>query len=58
MHDALLFEHTLAETPVKVVEAFVGIMTEVLGARVIGKASISDFAEREPAFAAPGSSEF
>ena len=58
MHDALLFEHTLAETPAKVIEAFAGVMTEVLGARVIGKASISDFAERGPTFAARGSSEF
>jgi hypothetical protein len=47
MHDALLFEHTLTETPVKVVDAFENVMTEVLSGRVTGKASISDFAERE-----------
>ncbi len=47
MHDALLFEHTLADTPTRIVEAFEGVMTEVLGGRVTGKASISDFAERE-----------
>lgn len=57
MHDALLFEHTLAETPSKVVEAFEGVMTEVLSARVTGKASISDFAEREQTFSAPRNSE-
>jgi hypothetical protein len=32
-------------------------MTEVPGAGVTGKASISDFAEREQAFVAPGGSE-
>ena len=53
MHDALLFEHTLAETPARVVGAFQHVMTDVLGARVTGKASISDFAEREPTFSAP-----
>jgi DNA polymerase I-like protein with 3'-5' exonuclease and polymerase domains len=47
MHDALLFEHTLADTPARVVAAFEGVMTEVLGGRVAGKASISEFAERE-----------
>lgn len=47
MHDALLFEHKLAETPAKVVETFENIMTEVLCGRVVGKASISDFAESE-----------
>lgn len=47
MHDALLFEHRLADTPAKVVETFEGIMTEVLCGRVVGKASISDFAEIE-----------
>lgn len=57
MHDALLFEHTLAETPVRVVDAFEGVMTDVLGARINGKASISDFAEHEQTFAAPGSSQ-
>lgn len=53
MHDALLFEHTLAETPAKVVEAFETVMTEVLDGRVAGKASISDFAEREQLSATP-----
>jgi DNA polymerase-1 len=57
MHDALLFEHTLAETPAKVVDAFEGVMTDVLSSLVTGKASISDFAEREQTFSAPGSSE-
>ncbi len=47
MHDALVFEHKLAETPAMVVETFESIMTEVLGGRVAGKASISDFAESE-----------
>lgn len=47
MHDALLFEHTLADTPARVVEEFEGAMTEVLGGLVVGKASISDFAENE-----------
>ncbi|WP_186057543.1 DNA polymerase [Burkholderia gladioli] len=49
MHDALLFEHTLAETPARVVDAFEQTMTDVLNSRVAGKASISDFAEREQA---------
>jgi DNA polymerase I-like protein with 3'-5' exonuclease and polymerase domains len=57
MHDALLFEHTLAETPVKVVSAFQDVMTDVLGARVTGKASINDFAEREQTVFAPEISE-
>ena len=47
MHDALVFEHKLAETPATVVEIFESIMTEVLWGRVVGKASISDFAESE-----------
>ena len=47
MHDALLFEHTLAETPDKVVKAFEEVMTDVLNSLVTGKASISDFFERE-----------
>lgn len=55
MHDAVLFEHRLAETPSKVVGAFEGVMTDVLKARVTGKASISDFAEREQTFSAPAS---
>ncbi|MDQ1902074.1 DNA polymerase [Paracoccus sp. WLY502] len=53
MHDALLFEHKLAETPGKVVEAFENVMTDVLGGRVAGKASIGDFAEYEPNSDAP-----
>ena len=57
MHDALLFEHTLDETPARVVDTFEGVMTDVLCARVIGKASISDFAEREQTFSAPSSNE-
>ncbi|WP_425067733.1 DNA polymerase [Reyranella sp.] len=57
MHDALLFEHALGATPGKVVEAFEGVMTEVLGGQVTGKASISDFAEREQTSAAPRESE-
>lgn len=56
MHDALLFEHTLAATPAKVVEAFEGAMTDVLSSLVAGKASISDFAEREQTFSALGNS--
>ncbi|KGJ22537.1 DNA polymerase [Paracoccus sanguinis] len=47
MHDALLFEHRLAETATTVVETFESIMTEVLCGHVVGKASISDFAESE-----------
>ena len=56
MHDALLFEHRLAETPVKVVGTFEDVMTEVLGGRVTGKASISDFAQREQAVLPPADS--
>ena len=44
MHDALLFEHRLADTPGKVVAAFEKVMTENLEGRVKGKASISQFA--------------
>lgn len=44
MHDALLFEHKLAETPAKVVKSFQDVMSDVLDSRVAGKASISDFA--------------
>lgn len=58
MHDALLFEHTLAETPAGVVNAFERVMTEVLGGSVVGKASISDFAERDAPAAAPGGTAF
>jgi len=57
MHDALLFEHTAAETPQRVVGIFQDVMTDVLGARVSGKASISDFADREQTVLAPESSE-
>ncbi|MBU3078854.1 DNA polymerase [Sphingomonas quercus] len=57
MHDALLFEHTLADTPGGVVEAFERAMSEVLGGRVSGKASISDFAEREQTSSAPKDNE-
>lgn len=45
MHDALLFEHTLPETPAKVVHAFEAVMTESLDSTVAGKASVSDFFE-------------
>lgn len=57
MHDALLFEHKLAETPAKVVEIFESTMTEVLCGRVVGKASISDFAESEQRLSAPREDE-
>jgi hypothetical protein len=52
MHDALLFEHSNPAVPHLVVEAFERVMTDVLGGRVNGKASISDFAERVPTPAA------
>ncbi len=45
MHDALLFEHRLAETPARVVKAFEDTMTHVLGTSVAGKASVDDFVE-------------
>lgn len=44
MHDALLFEYRLADTPAKVVAAFERVMTEQLHSRVKGKASIGHFA--------------
>jgi hypothetical protein len=44
MHDALLFEYRLEDTPVKVVAAFEKTMTAQLQGRVIGKASIGQFA--------------
>ncbi len=44
MHDALLFEHRLADTPLKVIAAFARVMTETLGGRIAGKASVGDFA--------------
>lgn len=56
MHDALLFEYKLAETPQRVVGIFQDVMTDVLGARVTGKASISDFADRERTVFAPDNS--
>lgn len=43
MHDALLFEHRLADTPAQVVGAFEAVMTAVLQGRVAGKASIAGF---------------
>lgn len=43
MHDALLFEHRLEDTPAKVIAAFEEVMTEQLQGRVIGKASVSHF---------------
>jgi DNA polymerase I-like protein with 3'-5' exonuclease and polymerase domains len=58
MHDALLFEHTLGETPAAVVDAFERVMTEVLDGRVAGKASISDFTEQDSLAAVPGSTVF
>lgn len=57
MHDALLFEHRLVDTPARVVEAFEGMMTEILGGRIAGKASISDFFESEPISSAPRENE-
>lgn len=44
MHDALLFEYRLADTPAKVVATFEKVMTEHLYGRVKGKASIGQFA--------------
>jgi DNA polymerase I len=43
MHDALVFEHSLPETPAQVVAAFENVMTAQLDRRVNGKASISSF---------------
>ncbi|MDO9506841.1 MAG: DNA polymerase [Hydrogenophaga sp.] len=43
MHDALLFEHRLKETPARVVKAFEKVMTEQLLGRINGKASIGQF---------------
>ncbi len=57
MHDALLFEYTRTDTPGRVVDAFQGIMTEVLRGQVAGKASIGDFAEREQMSSAPRDNE-
>jgi len=56
MHDALLFEHKMNETPAAVVEAFERVMTAVLDGTVSGKASISEFADRDPPVAVLGSS--
>nr|WP_246526332.1 DNA polymerase [Plastoroseomonas hellenica] len=44
MHDALLFEHRLSDTPAKVVAAFEKVMTAQLQGRVHGKASVGQFA--------------
>lgn len=44
MHDALLFEHYLIDTPAKVVAAFEAVMTVQLSGRINGKASIGQFA--------------
>lgn len=44
MHDALLFEHRLADTPNKVVTAFENAMTKTLEGAVKGKASVGAFA--------------
>lgn len=57
MHDALLFEHTLAETPGKVVNAFEVAMTDALESVITGKASISEFVEREQTLSLPRTSE-
>ena len=57
MHDALLFEHKFADTPTRVIKAFESVMTEVLGGRVVGKASISDFAGSELTSSAPTNSD-
>src|SRR5690606_4844714 len=43
MHDALLFEYRVADTPEKVVAAFERVITEQLRWRVSGKASIGQF---------------
>jgi DNA polymerase-1 len=43
MHDALLFEYRLADTPEKVVATFEQVMTKQLQERVNGKASIGQF---------------
>lgn len=44
MHDALLFEYRVADTPARVVAAFKLVMTEQLHQRIDGKASIGQFA--------------
>jgi DNA polymerase I-like protein with 3'-5' exonuclease and polymerase domains len=43
MHDALLFEYRVEDTPVKVVAVFEKVMTALLRGRVNGKASIGQF---------------
>lgn len=43
MHDALLFEYRLENSPAEVVATFKRVMTEQLSGRVKGKASISEF---------------
>lgn len=50
MHDALLFEHLLSDTPAKVVDAFERVMTDVLKSQIEGKASVGDFSERGQIF--------
>lgn len=44
MHDALLFEHRLSDTPAKVVEVFENVMTKELDGVINGKASVGQFA--------------
>lgn len=44
MHDALLFEYRLPDTPAKVVASFESVMTEQLHDRIKGKASVGQFA--------------
>lgn len=43
MHDALLFEYRLADTPARVVAAFETVMTAQLQGRISGKASVGQF---------------
>ncbi|SFK55527.1 DNA polymerase [Methylorubrum salsuginis] len=43
MHDALLFEHKLDETPTTVVRIFENTMTTLLNGRIKGKASVANF---------------
>lgn len=44
MHDAILFEYRLLETPAEVVARFERVMTAQLSGRISGKASIGQFA--------------
>lgn len=57
MHDALLFEHAHSDTPAKVIDAFEAVMTDVLASKVKGKASISDFTEREHTLLSSGTAD-